>query len=67
MGLAGPELKEGVTDTGNVSSVGPAGLLLGSTLDGGTALPAEAEDIGGGETVDQNGGCCSPGPHPMGP
>lgn len=67
MGLAGPELKEGDTGTGSTSSDGPAGLLLGSILDGGTTFPVEAEDNGGGETVDQNEGCCGPGPHPRGP
>lgn len=67
MGLAGRELREGVTGTGSVSSGGPAELLLGSTLGGGTALPVEAEDNGGGETVDQKGGCCNPGPHPRDP
>ena len=57
MGLPGPELREGVTGTESSSSGEPAGLLLSSTLDGGTALPVDAEDKGGGETVDQNGGC----------
>lgn len=64
---ADPRLSGVAIDTGSTLSGGPVGMPLGSTWGGGTALPTEARGKGGGGTVGQNGGCCSPGPHPKGP
>lgn len=62
-----PRLRGEAFSTGSTLSGEPAGIPLGSTLGGGTALPTEARGKGGGGTVGQNGGCCNPGPHPKGP
>ena len=64
---AEPRLRGGATGAGSTLSGGSAGMTLGSNLGGGTALPTEGRGKGGGGTADQNGGCCSPAPHPKGP
>lgn len=64
---AAPRLRGGAIGTAGTLSGEPAGMPPGSTLGGGTTLPTEVSGKGGGGTAGQNGGCCSPGPHPKGP